>query len=285
MPWLTEQLMDTSSQAFNSVVLIICYFLARSVLVFTVRRWQAPTPEEKRRWIVHVKNLSIVILLAGLVGIWATELRTFAISLVAVAAAVAISTKEIIQCFLGGVYKASVHPFDFGDRIEVAGYRGEVIDHNFLSTKLLEIGPWKDVHSLSGRQLVIPNSLFLLHPIINQSLQQEFVLHMIPVPLLPGEDWQMMEKMLLDVALRECESYLEDARRSMQRMGQREGLDLPTVEPRVTFQMGEFGQMQANLRVPCRGSRISKTEQAIVRAILERRRSQGGAPPAPTSTL
>lgn len=272
-----------TSQAFNSIVLILCFLAVRWSLILGVRRWKAPSPDEKRRWIVHVKNFSLIIVLAGLVGLWATELRTFALSLVAVAAAVAISTKEIIQCLLGGVYKASVNPFDLGDRIEVGGYRGEVIDHNFLSTTVLEIGPWKDVHSLSGRQLIIPNSLFLTHAITNQSLQQEYVLHMIRVPLLPGEDWRALEKLLLEVALKECAVILESARQSMQRMGQREGLDLPTVEPRVTFQLGDYGQMQANLRVPCQGSRISRTEQAIVRGILEKRNVQVSnvTPPAP----
>lgn len=272
----------THSQIFSSGVLFIGFLIFRWTLIMGVRRWNAPSPEEKRRWIVQVKNISLVMLVAGLIGIWATELRTFAISLVAVAAALAISTKEIILCFLGGFYKASSSPFDLGDRIEVGGYRGEVIDHDFLSTTLLEIGPAKDVHSMSGRQLILPNSLFLTNPIINQSLQQEFALHNIRVPLHHTEDWRQVEKLLLEVAYKECGVIIEPARRSMQNMSKREGLDLPTVEPRVTFQLMEHGQLQAILRVPCHGSRISRTEQAIVRGFLERRgKLEGPVPVVP----
>src|SRR5690606_24394117 len=135
-----------------------------------------PSGEDKRRWIIQIKNISFIVLAAGLFGIWATELRAFALSLVAVAAALAISTKEIIQCFLGGFYITSAKPFELGDRIEINGVRGEVIDHNFLSTTLLEIGPAREINQLSGRQLVLPNSVFLSGPLQNQSLQQDYVL-------------------------------------------------------------------------------------------------------------
>lgn len=280
MEWLTSssaeilillKSWDILKQVVSTLVLLVAFFVFRWVTILTIRRWNAPNPDEKRRWIIQVKNVSLVILAAGLFGIWATELRAFAISLVAVAAAIAISTKEVIQCFLGGFYKASARPFELGDRIEIAGYRGEVIDHNFFSTTLLEIGPLRETHQLSGRQVVLPNSLFLYSPIVNQSLQQEYVLHSIRLTVSPGEDWQKLERLLLTAANRECADFLEPARWSMARLGQREGLDLPRVEPRVSFQYDEVGRLHAVLRFPTPLDRVSRTEQAIVRAVISER--------------
>ena len=51
-----------TSQAFNSIVLILCFLAVRWSLILGVRRWKAPSPDEKRRWIVHVKNFSLIIL-------------------------------------------------------------------------------------------------------------------------------------------------------------------------------------------------------------------------------
>jgi small-conductance mechanosensitive channel len=263
---------DVLKQVVSTLVLLLAFFIFRWLTILTVRRWNAPSPDEKRRWIIQIKNVSLIILAAGLFGIWATELRAFAISLVAVAAAIAISTKEVIQCFLGGFYKASARPFELGDRIEISGYRGEVIDHNFFSTTLLEIGPHRDMHQLTGRQIVLPNSLFLANPILNQSLQQEYVLQTIRVTLYAGEDWREVERLLLAAAEKECASFLEPARWSMTRLGQREGLDLPRVEPRVTFQYDEHGQLHAVLRFPAPLERVSRTEQAIMRGILTERK-------------
>jgi small-conductance mechanosensitive channel len=262
---------DILKQVISTLILIVAFFVFRWALIVTIRRWNAPSADEKRRWIIQVKNVSLIILAAGLFGIWATELRAFAISLVAVAAAIAISTKEVIQCFLGGFYKASARPFELGDRIEVNGYRGEVIDHNFFSTTLLEIGPARENTQLSGRQIVLPNSLILNHPILNQSLQQEYILTSVRLVVYPGEDWQKLEENMLAISNQECSSFLEPARWSMARLGQREGLDLPRVEPRVTFQYSEDGKLHATLRFPTPLNRVSRTEQAILRQVIAAR--------------
>lgn len=262
---------DILKPTVNSLILLVTFLICRWLVILTIRRWNAPTPEEKRRWIVQVKNLSLVILAAGLFGIWASELRAFAISLVAVAAAIAISTKEVIQCFLGGFYKASARPFELGDRIEVNGLRGEVIDHNFFSTTLLEIGPLRESHQLSGRQIILPNSMILNYPIFNQSLQQQYILQSMRLTVYAHEDWLELEQILLNSANTECSSFLEPARRSMMRLGQREGLDLPRVEPRVTFQYSEDGQLHVTLRFPAPLDRVSRTEQAILRSIISAR--------------
>lgn len=263
--------LDVLKQLISSLALAVAFVVFRWATIMTIRRWNAPSAEEKRRWIIQIKNASLFILAAGLFGIWATELRAFALSLVAVAAALAIATKEIIQCFLGGFYKASARPFEIGDRIEIHNYRGEVIDHNFLTTTVLEIGPQREVNQLSGRQMVIPNSLFLQHPVHNQSLQQEYVLHTMRLTVLPGEDWQNLERLLLEAANRECAPFLEPARRSMMRLALREGLDLPRVEPRVTFQYDDHGCLHVTLRFPTSLDRFSRTEQAILRSIIPSR--------------
>jgi small-conductance mechanosensitive channel len=258
-------------QVLSSIFLVGIFFLFRWAIVHVVGRWNAPTPEDKRRWIVQLKNLSLLILVFGLLAVWMSELRAFAISLVAVAAAISISTKELILCFLGGAYKASAKPFELGDRVEINGIRGEVIDHNFLGTMLLEIGPFLDSNQHSGRQVLIPNSWLLTHPVYNQSIQQEYVLHSIRIPLGACEDWQNTEKILIEAANHECAPFLEPARWSMLRLGQIQGLDLPRVEPRVNFQIQEQGRVLVILRVPALASKISKTEQAIIRVYLQKR--------------
>lgn len=262
---------NVMKQTVSSLVLFLAFLVFRWVLIMTIRRWNAPSGEEKRRWIIQIKNVSFIILAAGFFGIWATELRTFALSLVAVAAALAIAFKEIIQCFMGGLYIASVKPFELGDRIEVSGFRGEVIDHNFLSTTVLEIGPSREVNMLSGRQMVIPNSVFLMQPLQNWSLQQDYVLQMLRITAQPGEDWKQLEKLLLEAANRECQSFLEPALHAMKRMAQREGLDLPRVEPRVSLQYDDIGRLHLTLRFPAPMGGVTRVEQAILRSVVNAR--------------
>ena len=81
--------------------------------------------------------------------------------------------------------------------------------------------------------------------------------------------------MLLDCANRECSSFLDGARHSMARLALREGLDLPRVEPRVTFQYDDLGKLHATLRFPTPLEKVSRTEQAILRGVLEERSRLG----------
>ncbi|NJL24781.1 MAG: hypothetical protein HC902_06175 [Calothrix sp. SM1_5_4] len=103
---------------------------------------------------------------------------------------------------------------------------------------------------LSGRQVVIPNSCLLLYPLQNQSIQQAYVLQTIRLVVQPGEDWRKLETALLDAANTECAPFLQGARHAMTRMALKEGLDLPRVEPRVTFQYDDAGKLHATLRFP-----------------------------------
>lgn len=134
-----------------------------------------------------------------------------------------------------------------------------------------EIGPAREINQLSGRQLIIPNSLFLANPVQNQSLQQKYVLQTVRFTVFAGEDWKALEKLLLDSANKECAPFLEGARHSMVRLSVREGLDLPRVEPRVSFQYDDSGRLHATLRFPTPLDRVSRTEQAIIRSVLEAR--------------
>lgn len=288
MTWFRENLSDfialleswnVMKQAVSSLALFVAFILFRSMMIHSLRRWKAPSGEDKRRWIIQIKNMSVIILVAGLFGIWATELRAFALSLVVVASALAISFKEIIQCFLGGFYITSSKPFELGDRIEVNGVRGEVIDQTFLSTTLLEIGPQREVNQLSGRQVVLPNSVFLSHPLQNQSLQQDYVLQTLRLLVFDGEDWRLLEKIMLDAANRECQPFLEPALHAMSRMAQREGLDLPRVEPRVTLQYDDLGRLHVTLRFPAPAGNVSRVEQAIIHAVVGAREVKVGPPP------
>lgn len=258
-------------QFFGSLLLIFLFLTFRWFLIRIIEKWHSPTIDEKRKWLVTAKNISLVLMAVSLFAIWAAELKTFAISMVALAAAAVLSLKEIIMCFTGGIYKLSTYPFDMGDRIEINGVRGEVIDHGFLSTKVMEIGPGEDAHQLTGRIVTIPNSWLLAHSLKNQSLQQSFVLHVSRLPLQPGEDWAVAEKILLDAANKECKSIIEPARHAIFSKSQREGIDLPRVEPKVTFQIHDDGKIHAVIRFPAPAARVTKTEQAILRSYLSQR--------------
>jgi len=55
--------------------------------------------------------------------------------------------------------------YALGDRIEIGSIGGNVVDHNALTTTILEIGPGQTSHQYTGRAMVIPNSFIFDHPL------------------------------------------------------------------------------------------------------------------------
>ncbi|MCK9563984.1 MAG: hypothetical protein M0R02_14830, partial [Bacteroidales bacterium] len=78
------------------------------------------------------------------------------------------------------------------------------------------------------------------------------------------EDWQTARQAILDSAQHHCGPYLEKARGYMQRISERRGLDMPSVEPRITMQTPTAGEIHLVVRVPARPNERSLIEQAIL---------------------
>jgi len=101
------------------------------------------------------------------------------VPLVAVAAALVLATKELILCWSGAALRVGGKVYSVGDRIQIAGHRGVVLDHDIFATKLLEIGPGQAAHLYTGRVTVFPNSLLLSNPLVKENPGQEYGLYIL----------------------------------------------------------------------------------------------------------
>lgn len=253
--------------AVSSIILIAALFAVRAVLLRTVIN--RPLPHDlRRRSLVNLRNALLFVFLVGLVFIWAHELRTFTVSLVALAVAIVIATKELILCFSGAVLRAGSNAYAVGDCVDIEGVRGEVVDQNWLSTTVLEIGPGRISHQYTGRAVVFPNSLLLSKPLINENYMGEYVVHVLSVPLDREDDWAQAETILLEAACAECAPFMESARRHMKRLERKEWLDTPSIEPRVSLEIPDAQEINLLLRFPAPVRRKGRVEQAILRRFL-----------------
>ncbi|MFT5604801.1 MAG: small-conductance mechanosensitive channel [Paracoccaceae bacterium] len=122
--------------AASTLLLIVAVITLRALSWRFIRRI-VNAAELRRKWLVQSRN---GLVLLGLVIIWGEELRTLALSIVALAVAFVVATKELILCITGSIIKTASCSFDIGDRIQIKDYCGDVIDHNLLATTLLEVG-------------------------------------------------------------------------------------------------------------------------------------------------
>lgn len=267
--WLGD--FAVSSSLFNmlisTAILILTIIILRTLVARFLRRTVSST-ELRRRWLIQSRNGLLLLLLLGLLFIWGEELQALALSIVAIAVAFVVATKELILCVTGSILKTGAGSFNIGDRIQIKDFRGDVIDQNLLATTILEIGPGKITHQRTGRMTVIPNALFVSEPVINESYTHDYILHVFTVPFKREDDWQGAQEAFLECANRHCQSYLNDVRKHMKEISEERGLDIPKVEPRVTIQVPAAGEIHLIIRIPVKSGQRSFIEQSILSEVL-----------------
>lgn len=251
----------------STAILIFIIIILRTLLARYIRRNVSST-ELRRRWLIQSRNGLLLLLLLGLLFIWGEELRTLALSIVAIAVAFVVATKELILCVTGSILKTGSGSFNLGDRIQVKDFRGDVIDQNLLATTILEVGPGKITHQRTGRMTVIPNALFVSEPVINESYTHDYLLHVFTVPFKREDDWRGAQEAFLKSSNRHCQPYLEEVRKHMKQLSEERGLDVPTVEPRVTIQVPAAGEIHLIIRIPVKSTQRSFIEQSILSEVL-----------------
>ncbi len=247
----------------SSAILLVTVIILRAIIARYLRRNIAST-DLRRRWLVQSRNGLIILLILGLVMIWGEELRTLALSVVAIAVAFVVATKELILCVTGSILKTGARSFSIGDRIQIKDFRGDVIDQNLLATTIMEVGPGKITHQRTGRMTVLPNAMFVSEPVINESYTHDYVLHVITVPFKREDDWKSAQKAFLNAANKHCKPFLEEARTYMKQISEQKGLDVPAVDPRVTIQVPAAGEIHLIVRIPAKTHQRSYIEQAIL---------------------
>ncbi len=256
---------DLVRNAIATALLIITILILRRTILGFVRRAEWASDQIQLHLMVRIRTAAMLLLTLGVVVIWSSELRTLALSVVAIAAALVLATKELILCVSGSILRATSRCFSVSDRIEVDGVRGDVVDLGLLTTTVLETGPG---HRRTGRAVVIPNSVLLSKSVINETFTDDFVLHVIAVPVGDKDHWQEAEERLLEAAREVCSPIIDEAQKHMRQTAQRHGLPDFNVAPTVNLQVAEADKLRLVLRVPSRAQAKGATEQQILRRFL-----------------
>lgn len=189
-----------TSDVFASISLILVLLVARLIAGRALRRRDSLTHQVARRWTANFRNVLILIAVIGLIMIWAPQLRTFALSLTAVAVAIVVATKELILCFSGAALRTFTRAFSVGDVIEVGTTKGEVLDLNLLAARLKELESKDGSMVPTGRAITLPYSLLFTLPAKVLPHAKGIIEHAFDMTFEPAADIFAMNKELLEAA-------------------------------------------------------------------------------------
>ncbi len=239
----------------TSVLLVLTLMTARHFLVRAVRNKSEILNRDQRRWISQIKNGILLLILVGLVLIWAPQLRTLALSLAAVAVAFVVATKEMILCLSGAFMRISTRPFAVGDWITIDNMSGEVIDVNAFSIKLQKLDVAGKSYQLTGPTIEIPNSRLLTSAVENLTLGKSWIYHDVRM-VVPALDARPVEQMAMleEIITSHYADLQEQSEVQHTRLKRKSGIDLPGVKPASSLSTTDLGHnvFTAHLFVPTR---------------------------------
>ncbi|STZ76871.1 mechanosensitive ion channel family protein [Bergeriella denitrificans] len=231
--WLSA--IPVSSEIIQSVLMIISLLALRSILLTAHFRSHPDLElESKRRSLVVSRNLTLILILMGLAMIWAAQIQSLALSMLAVAAAVVLATKELIMCLSGSLLRAVTKQYSVGDYIEINGMRGRVVDINLLNTLMMQIGPNALVGQLSGQTLSFPNSLLLSFSVRRDNILGPFVIHTLEIPVPVHLDSDAIIPDLKRTIEPMCQPYIADVTRYLANVQEEKLFITPAAQPRIT---------------------------------------------------
>lgn len=203
-PWLIElaQHRVTGRLITAFVLSALVWLIARALRATLTNRIQDTSARYRSRKTVNAVASVLVLLI--LATAFSDKLGGLALSLGVVGAGVAFALQEVIASVAGRVAIAFVRFYDVGDRVQLGGIKGDVIDIGVLRTTLMELGSWVDSDNYTGRIVRVANSFVFKEPVFNYSADFGFLWDEIKVPVRYGsplaETKQLLQRAVTDIA-------------------------------------------------------------------------------------
>lgn len=193
----------------------------------------------------------------------------------AASAGIAFALQEVIASFAGWLAISFAHFYHVGDRIQLGGIRGDVIDVGFLRTTLMECGGWVDGDLYNGRIVRVANSFVFKEPVYNYSGEFPFLWDELKIPIKYGSDYDLARTLLEEVVAAETGAYSAAARERWAEFVRSYRLENARIDPMVTLVANDnWVEFTVRYVVDFRARRLTK--DALFVAILRRLRDTGG---------
>jgi small-conductance mechanosensitive channel len=219
--------------------------------------------------------LGYLLVLVLIVAVYSQRLGGLTVALGVAGAGIAFALQEVIASVAGWVALTFSRWYAPGDRIQLGGIRGDVIDIGMLRTTLMEVGQWVDADLYNGRIVRIANSYVFKEPVFNYSGDFAFLWDEIRVPVKYGSDHQLARTVLSQIVQDVTGEYATVAKQAWTDMVRRYRIDAASVEPMVTL-IATDNWLEFTLRYVVDYRRRRATKDELFLKILDAVERSGG---------
>jgi small-conductance mechanosensitive channel len=211
------------------IIILIVRFFQRSLTVYIK---DPDTRYRARKFISVIGYVSGIVLIAV---IFSDRLGRLAVVFGVAGAGIAFALQEVITSIAGWVAVSFGHFYKTGDRIQMGGIKGDVIDIGILRTTVMECGEWVEADLYNGRIVRVANSFIFKEPVFNYTSDFPFVWDEIVLPVKYGSDMQVARDVLQRLVKDVVGEYAIYAKKAWEKIVDKYMIEAAKVEPAVTL--------------------------------------------------
>jgi small-conductance mechanosensitive channel len=243
--------------------------------------------DRPRFWMAQVIRIAaLAAALVIVIRIWASDATELTTAMGWLAAGLTIALQRVVTAFAGYVIILRGRIFTVGDRITIGSVRGDVVALGFMQTTVMEMGQapgeqsdtpsmWVKARQYTGRLVRVTNDKVFDSPVYNYTRDFPFVWEEITIPIRYQDDYRVVERILLDVAMANTKAISDEARPALDGMRDKYFLnETPSVDPRVYVRMTD-NWVELSLRFVARARDSRDLHDKITRQLLAGMQSAG----------
>jgi small-conductance mechanosensitive channel len=176
-------------------------------------------------------------LLAALVIliVYSSRLSGLHVALGVAGAGIAFALQEVIISVAGWFAVMFSGFYKTGDRVELGGIKGDVIDIGILRTTIMEVGQWVQGDLYNGRVVRVANSFVFKEPVFNYSGEFPFLWDEITVPVRYGSDYRLAQQIIQRAAEKLVGEYAGFAEEAWEELVRKYRIEDARVAPMVSL--------------------------------------------------
>lgn len=223
---------------FETLCIAIFILALYTVGVYLIVR---KIPDEVSRF-TAVRIFSVILLALGLMlGMmeWVQDPGQIVLSIGIIWGALLVALRDLIQNMVGTLILLVTRMFRIGDRIEIKGVYGIVMDIGFFRTTLMKLDQESGDHP-SGKITTIPNGILFRELVTNTSYDLSFTDDEIRITLPFSVDIQKTRALLLDIVQKYTCEVQQQAVKEIEKLGDKKYLPAFRMEPTVFVHIDKY---------------------------------------------
>ncbi len=197
---INEILFDPTVGKMVTLIFGMAIILAVAKFLRSAARKRITDNENRYRASKLISFSSYLMIIFFVTIVFSSKLGGLTTAFGVAGAGVAFALQEVIASVAGWIAISAGGFFKTGDRVQLGGIKGDVIDIAVLRTTVMELGQWVDGDLYNGRIVKIANSFVFKEPVVNYSSDFPFLWDEIKIPIRFGSDLDRTEQLLYGVA-------------------------------------------------------------------------------------